>query len=411
MTKEQHIYNITKIFTDNNLPLKESLSNLINYISKEFLIKRCSLMLIDSNNINMEVAASTNPNIIGIRRRVSDVCISTIALVEKQPLWIDNNSRTFFRSLDKSQYESTSSLTIPLLSKEKRVGVINLTDFEDIERFLNNDMVVIEEMAPLISVFINSYTSNIICKELGQKLESKESELLEMDRVKTELINFIVHDLKTPISVIIANLDMLSYENLTDSQTDLVNLCIEEAENLKRMVLNILDIQKMEEAKINILREEIDLYELIENQIRSLIGLFKRRKIEVELIAEPIMCYLDSNLIGRTITNILVNAIEHSPDNSKIKVTAKYTETERNIILTFEDEGGGIKEDMLDKIFDKYSQILNDVKAYTKTSTGLGLTFCKLVVEAHGGSIKAENFNKGALFTVILPQYFKGSIF
>ncbi|MFQ3573010.1 MAG: ATP-binding protein [Thermodesulfovibrionales bacterium] len=407
MTKAQHVYNVTKVFTEADVPLQARLSNLINYISKEFRIKRCSLMLIDSNNINIEVAASTNPNIIGLKRRISDVSISTIALVERKPLWIDNNTRSFFKTLDKSKYESSSSLTIPLFFENKRIGVINLTDFDDIENFVDTDMATVEEIAPIISVFIHSFTAENFCKDLIDRLENRECQLLEMDKVKSDLINFIVHDLKTPIGVIIANLDMLSYENLTDSQSELINLCIEEAENLQRMVLNILDIQKLEEAKISILREETDLHDLIKNQVRSLSGLLKRRNIKVELISEPTVCYIDDDLMGRVITNILINAIEHSPDNSKIIVTSKYLQPERSIILTFEDEGGGIKEDMLDKIFDKYSQATDRTKAYSKTSTGLGLTFCKLVVEAHGGSIKAENVNKGALFTIILPQDFR----
>ncbi|MCX8027042.1 MAG: ATP-binding protein [Thermodesulfovibrionales bacterium] len=407
MTIQEHVYNVVKIFTDGHFSLKERLSKLIDYISGQFSIKRCSLMLIDSNGINIEVAASTNPNIIGIMRRTSDVCISTIALVEKKPLWIDKEARTFFRTLDKSKYESTSSLTIPLMFEEKRIGVINLTDFGDIEGFLKNHMVIIEEISPIVAAFIHSYSAIVSCQELKEKLDNKEGQLLEIDKLKTDLINFIVHDLKTPISVIIANLDMLNYENLTDSQSELVNLCIDEAENLKRMVLNILDIQKLEEARISILREEVDIFELLKNQIRSLGGLLKRRRITVELNGEPTTCYIDENLIGRTITNILINAIEHSPEDSRIKVTLQHNKYENSIVLKFEDEGGGIKEDMLDKIFDKYSQVLDDVKTYIKTSTGLGLTFCRLVVEAHGGRIWAENTNKGALFTVVLPQDFK----
>ncbi|MCX8070478.1 MAG: GAF domain-containing protein, partial [Thermodesulfovibrionales bacterium] len=151
MTIKEHVYNVSKIFTDGALSLKERLSRLIDYISGQFHIKRCSLMLIDSNGINIEVAASTNPNIIGLKRRTSDVSVSTLALVEKKPLWIDKETRTFFRTLDKSRYESTSSLTIPLLFEEKSIGVINLTDFSDIDEFLKSQMAILEELSPIIA--------------------------------------------------------------------------------------------------------------------------------------------------------------------------------------------------------------------------------------------------------------------
>lgn len=398
-----HYFAVSKIFLNQDKSFKDRLADYIAYVSEQFRVKRCSLMLIDYNEMAIEVAASTNPKIVGLKRKLSDVSISTMALVENEALWIDNQSRNYFQSLDSSKYESSSSLSIPIKYFDKKLGVMNLTDFQDIKAFVEEDIEVVKELVSMVSPMIFSEIASLNCSDYARRLENKHNQLIELDRMKTELINFIVHDLKGPISVVIANLDMLSYDDLTEQQAELVNLAYEETEKLQRMVLNILDVQKLEEAKISILREETDLNEVVLQQVRSLSGILRRRKIEVDVVGSHAICYIDVELIGRTITNILLNAIEHSPDNSRITVKVSLDEN-NDVILSVEDMGGGIPEDMLEKVFDKYFQALVEGRTYTKTSTGLGLTFCKLVVDAHGGSIGVENTTKGALFTIRLPQ-------
>ncbi len=398
-----HYFSISLFFLNKEKPFSARLADCVNYISTTFGIKRLSIMLIDYNEMAIEVAASTNPKIVGLKRKLSDVSISTMALIENEALWIDNESRSYFQSLDSSKYESTASLSLPIRYFDKKLGVINLTDFRDIKVFVEHDMELLKELVKMLSPIIYAEIANESCSDYARKLEQKHNQMIELDRLKTELINFIVHDLKGPISVVIANLDMLLYDNLTESQLELVTLAYEETEKLQRMVLNILDVHKLEEAKISILREETDLYELARLQVRSLGGLLKRRRIEVTLEGSQTPCYIDAELIGRTITNILLNAIEHSPDDSKVTVRV-FRDNDENVCVSVEDMGGGIPEEMLDKIFDKYFQALEEGRAYSKTSTGLGLTFCKLVVDAHGGTIKAQNTGRGALFTIILPQ-------
>lgn len=401
----KYYYYLSNLFLDENKPFKDRLASFIDFISHTFEIKRCSLMLIDYNDLSIEVYASTNPKIVGFKRKLSDVSISTMALIENEALWIDNDSRTYFQSLDKSKYESTSSLSIPIKYFDKKLGVVNLTDFQNINKFVDFDIELVKELVRFISPFISAEISNQTCMDYARKLENKNNDFIELDKMKSELINFIVHDLKSPISVVIANLDMLLYDNLTKDQIEIINLALEEMEKLQSMVLNILDVQKLEEARINILREDIDILNLVHQRIRSLSGILNRRKINIDIKGDPINIYIDNELIGRVINNIIINAIEHSPDESTIIISVK--DDTNNVIITFEDMGGGIPEDMIDKIFNKYFQALEEGRAYSKTSTGLGLTFCKLVVEAHGGTIKAENTTKGALFTVTLPKFIK----
>lgn len=396
-------YRVSVFFLDDTKPFDKRLEDFIMFMSQEFAVKRCSLMLIDYNDMSIEVSASTNPKIVGMKRKLSDVAISTVTLLEEEALWLDSIDRSYFQSLNNSKYESPFSLSIPVKYFDKKLGVVNLTDFQDVQTFVNRDIEIVKELVKLVSPMIYAEIARVSCSDYTKRLEAKNNQLIELDRMKTELINFIVHDLKGPISVVIANLDMLLYDNLTDQQSDLVTLAYEATQNLQRMVLNILDVQKLEEARINILREECDMYEVVKEQVHSCKSILKRKNIEVLIHGESTPCYIDPDLIGRTIANILFNAIEHSPENSKITISIS-KEKNQDVVVSIEDMAGGIPENLIDRIFDKYFQVLEEGRAYSKTSTGLGLTFCKLIVEAHGGSINVRNTQNGANFTITLPQ-------
>ncbi len=220
--------------------------------------------------------------------------------------------------------------------------------------------------------------------------------------MKTSLTSFIVHDLKGPVSTILANLDMLSYEPLTAEQLGLVNLALNDVYKMQRMVMNILDVRKMEEGKINIYREETDLCELAQREIMSLKGLLAMRGISIVFDGGPCVMFIDENLIGRTISNLIINAVEHSPDRKQITVNVRYDAAGKETVFSVADEGAGIPDDLKGKVFDKFFQIESG-RIYRKTTTGLGLTFCKLVVDAHGGRLWVED-NEGGGTRFILPS-------
>jgi signal transduction histidine kinase len=234
---------------------------------------------------------------------------------------------------------------------------------------------------------------------------------MELDELRTNLTGFIVHDLKGPITTIMANLDMLNYEPLTPQQFEYVNLATEDVYKMQNMVLNILDVLKLEEGKIMIYREETDIYTLAKREITSLKNVLSRRNIELEFEGGSHICYIDENLIGRVVTNLLRNAIEHSPDGGKIRLNIQYHDSQKETRVSIADQGKGVPDDLKEKIFDKFFQVEGETKQ-RKTSTGLGLTFCKLVVNAHGGDIWVEDSeDRGSRFVFALPETLKEGIY
>jgi K+-sensing histidine kinase KdpD len=206
---------------------------------------------------------------------------------------------------------------------------------------------------------------------------------------------------------------LLNYEALTPQQFEYVNLAMEDVYKMQNMVMNILDVLKLEEGRINIYREETDIFTLVQREMASLKNTLLRRNIETIIQGNSQLCYIDENLIGRVITNLLRNAIEHSPDGGKIVLKIQYDIDKKEIAVSIADQGRGVPDEAKMKIFDKFFQIasIEGAAKQRKTSTGLGLTFCKLVVDAHGGNIWVEDSEEGgAKFVFTLPDTIKEAI-
>jgi signal transduction histidine kinase len=170
-----------------------------------------------------------------------------------------------------------------------------------------------------------------------------------------------------------------------------------------RMVNAILDISRLEEGKLDLKRGECDVVSLAREAVR-VTGQFREEiKVVVETPSEPLSAYVDADLIQRVFQNLLDNAYKYSPEGGEIRI-AMETHGERVAALVA-DSGPGIAEEYHEKIFEKFWQVEAKKQGIPTGSTGLGLAFCKLVVEAHGGRIWVEsNKGKGSIFRFVLPK-------
>lgn len=395
---------IGSILLEKDTGFNEKLQKIVDIITEFLNVKRCSIMIVNPEDLTIEVKAATNPEIIGFKRKLCDVSISTRTLIDDEPFYVDTKRRSFFQPLEYSQYQSEDSLSIPIKYFDKKLGVINLTDSKEGKPFTLEHEVIAADIAQHLAPYIYAEQIKNALEKKTKKLEEANKRLIELDELKTNLTSFIVHDLKGPISTIMANLDMLSYEPLSPEQFEYVYLAIEDIHRLQNMVMNILDVLKIEEGKITIYREETDIYTIAQREISSLKNVMARRNIEPLLKGDHHICYIDENLISRVITNLLRNALEHSPDGGKIIVSIQYDSDKRETVVSVADHGKGVSDDIKTRIFDKFFRAQEDA-LHRKTSTGLGLTFCKLVVEAHGGRIWVEDAkNGGANFIFTIPD-------
>lgn len=223
---------------------------------------------------------------------------------------------------------------------------------------------------------------------------------------KSEFLANMSHELRTPMHAIIGfsklgikKLDSWPLDKIKDTFKEIQ----ESGDRLLVLINDLLDLSKLEAGKMNFEMVESNLYVLVNNVVRELHSLFEQKKLIVkfESTIEDPKITMDAIRIGQVIRNLLSNSIKFTPAEKAIAIRINLEP--EYVVLSISDQGIGIPEDELEKVFDKFIQ-----SSKTKTGaggTGLGLSICKEIVEAHNGIIfAANNPEGGAKFVVKLPN-------
>ncbi|MGC8928677.1 MAG: hybrid sensor histidine kinase/response regulator [Myxococcota bacterium] len=241
-------------------------------------------------------------------------------------------------------------------------------------------------------------------KRKNLELEANYKRLRELEDLKNNLTNMIVHDLRSPLTGVLSMFELLRMELEGSEHTSILEYIksgYSAATSLMEMINSLLDISRLEEGRLLPDVKKNSIKEIAKEAIASLAANIKGEEIIVD-IGEDLFVECDRELIKRVIMNLLTNSLRHSRHKSPIKVVVE--ENLENVTVSVIDDGIGIPEEYHKKIFEKFGQVemRGERKRY---STGLGLTFCKLAVEAHRGKIGVESeVGKGSRFYFTLPK-------
>ena len=243
----------------------------------------------------------------------------------------------------------------------------------------------------------------------NREIAEQNEKLRELEKIKEGLTHMIIHDLNNPLSSIMASLDLILLKEPALSQNHLGHMtaCLDYCRDLKDMILSLLEIHKMEEGKLELDTELSDITELIAEVMQQ--AEFKAREYQVILSANgseaPCTVVVDRGLMRRVIANLLSNAIRHTPVGGSVEVKTDWLSANESIRLQVIDTGNGLAPEYHQKVFDKFEQVRLKREGVPVGSSGLGLAFCKMAVEAHGGTIwvESEGEGKGATFQFTLP--------
>ena len=234
-------------------------------------------------------------------------------------------------------------------------------------------------------------------------LKRQRDALMRLQLQKERLMAFVVHDLKNPVSAMDLHAQFLLRERgLPESARESATQIRAEARQLNRMILNLLDISKADEGQLSPKLSPVDVASLVADVAGELEVAARHREVKLVIEAAPVMIHADEDLLHRMLANLLENAIRHAPAGTTVGVTIAASAEGVEIRIT--NAGEGISHEMREKIFEAFVQVEGDGQPRSGGGRGLGLAFCKLAVEAHGGRIWVEDGAPGAVFCVRLSN-------
>jgi PAS domain S-box-containing protein len=233
---------------------------------------------------------------------------------------------------------------------------------------------------------------------------TEENQIAEARELITQTL---VHDLRSPVSSVLGAVDILADNFPVEQRDELMDQALRVARNGTTRVLGLIetlmDIARLKSGKIELNLTWLDLHHLAANTVTELHSQASEAGISLqnEVPTELPKIRADNGKIGRVLTNLLDNALKFTPDGGQVSISAEANPA-GTIAVHVRDTGPGIPEDFREKIFDRFSQVPG--QSGRRRGSGLGLTFCKLAVEAHGGRIWVEpRPGGGSIFTLTLP--------
>ncbi|GAA4822635.1 tetratricopeptide repeat-containing sensor histidine kinase [Algivirga pacifica] len=228
-------------------------------------------------------------------------------------------------------------------------------------------------------------------KKARKKIEEQHTRLEELSTFKENMTSMIVHDLKNPLSTVI---NLSNYPQVDGKRIR------QEGQRMFNLVMNMLDVRKFQEIEIKPVVEDVLLHEILESSRQQVSILQQDKSIVLHVPQTPVTVRVDRYMIERVFVNLLTNAIKFSPLGGSIHLNYKVLK-DAWVQVSVKDEGIGIPEEEQETVFSLYGQV---GAGNVATSTGLGLSYCKSTVEAHGGRVglKSEE-NRGTEVFLTLP--------
>lgn len=256
---------------------------------------------------------------------------------------------------------------------------------------------------PIDSVDLVLRVRNAVAtKRLYDTVASQLRQLQELEAARDTLTHMVVHDLRSPLTGLRGYLDLLRMA--ANGNAEVAELASEAqlvAGRLTELVSQVLDVSRLESGQMPLRRSETDLVALLPTAVATLGPPPSDIRVVYQLPAGPVTLSCDADLISRVVINLVGNAFKFTPRGGQVRVGL--SGTTGGLRLTVSDNGPGVPPESRELIFEKFGQTAMG-RASAQRSTGLGLTFCKLTVEIHGGRIGVESGpDGGACFWVELP--------
>lgn len=231
-------------------------------------------------------------------------------------------------------------------------------------------------------------------------LRRQRNELFRLQLQKEDLAAFVVHDLKNPVNAIDLEAQVILRDRqLSERSRGAAEQIRARARDLLRLILDLLDTARADQGQLSPSRRPVALPALVGEILEARAEHAREAGVRLRATIDVALVQADPELLRRVLENLVDNALRHAPPGTSLHVAASRAAHE--VEMQVSDEGSGVPAGMRESIFARYVHV---DEGAMRMSRGLGLTFCKLAVEAHGGRIWAEDGEPGAVFRLSLPQ-------
>ena len=246
----------------------------------------------------------------------------------------------------------------------------------------------------LIALFLYIVVSVVVYKIIGIVFKKQE----ELNQHQKMLTRAIAHELKTPLSIIQGYSEVLKLQTSKEKQTEYIDMIVEETQEMNQLVLDMLELSRLETNGYSYEPEEIELVELLEAVKRQYQSVYKEKNIRVMVEgAEELLITGDLSGMRKVLSNLLANAVKHAPESGLVKITIE--KQERATYLRFFNNGPFIDERVRKHIWAGYYQTSEENKSMLR-NTGLGLTIVKYILEMHDFGYGCQNLEDGVEFYI-----------
>lgn len=243
------------------------------------------------------------------------------------------------------------------------------------------------------------------------ELRRAEAAIREADRRKDEFLAMLAHELRNPLAPIRTGLELIRTSNDDPQLLEQTRRIMErQMRQLVTLVDDLLDVSRISRGKLELRRRPVALSEVVDSAVEAVRPALKAagHSFHVCLPEQPVRLDVDPHRLAQVVSNVLDNAIKYTPPGGNVSLTAQCREGE--VVLSVEDDGLGIAPEMLERIFDMFTQ--SETTAALDAGLGIGLALVKSIVEMHGGRVEASSAGegRGARMQIVLPLPAQGSI-
>lgn len=262
----------------------------------------------------------------------------------------------------------------------------------------DTDITLIKDLAAIVM-------TEIELRILARTYREKYRQLKHLEDQRDSMVHMLVHDLRNPLTSLMAGVELMAIDQeLTPLQQSAFDATLRGGQQLMIMINDILDVSKTDVAAMEIKRSPVDFNRLLVNTYEEIRPLATRQNIALNCYPATDLgtIFIDESKVHRVLVNLIANAIQHTPNHGQIDISCRLLKRTLELKIDITDTGCGISLEDQALIFERFWSS-HKVPA-NDASTGLGLTFCKLACEAHGGTITVTSqLGHGSTFTITLP--------